>query len=152
MKPRNKKILSISLVSLFIISAILLFLNMAPLIGKKYIKINDSIVYIEVADTNEKRSKGLGYRDSLPQDNGMLFTFDEARPWPFWMQGMRFPLDYIWIREEKVVDLSKNVPTQTEQNPVYVTPKENITSVLEVNAGWIDKNNIKIGDKVEIHD
>lgn len=152
MSIKTNQIITFGLVIAVIVSAGIIFWYKAPLLGKKYIKIKDATVFIEIANNDLIREKGLGHRNLLDQDKGMLFQFDQARQWPFWMKGMSFPLDFVWIRDGRVVDLSKNIPTQTDQKPVYVTPKENITSVLEVNAGWIDKYNIQIGDTVQLND
>src|SRR3989338_8360738 len=54
--------------------------------------INGSIISVEVADTQEKRSKGLGGRESLASDSGMLFVFPDSGKYPFWMKGLSFPL------------------------------------------------------------
>src|SRR5687768_16516063 len=65
---------------------------------------------IEVADNVAKRDKGLGERDSLPEDHGMYCPFDAAHRWVFWMKGMRFPIDIIWIRDGRIVDIEHSVP------------------------------------------
>ena len=60
---------------------------------------------IEIADTAAKRELGLGERDSLAADAGMYFPLGAAQRWMFWMKGMRFPIDIIWLNEGKVVDI-----------------------------------------------
>lgn len=111
-----------------------------------------SILNIEIADTKEKRAKGLGGRDSLATDSGMMFTFDKPGQYQFWMKGMRIPLDFIWVNDNKVVDLLQNIlPPEVNQAdntlPIYA-PVVSITQMIEVNAGFINANNIQIGDKV----
>src|SRR5688572_25635147 len=64
---------------------------------------------IEVADTSAKRELGLGERESLPAGHGMFFPFEGAQRWVFWMKGMRFPIDIIWLRDGKVVDIHHHV-------------------------------------------
>ena len=51
----------------------------------------------EIANTGELRTKGLSERDALDSETGMLFIFDDGRASAFWMKGMRFPLDFVWI-------------------------------------------------------
>ncbi len=109
---------------------------------------------VEVADTQEKRNKGLSGRESLASDSGMLFTFPKQDKYPFWMKGLKFPLDFIWIKGEYVVDFLQNIqPPATNQSdqslPIYAS-KEPIDKVLEVSAGTIERLNIKVGDKVQI--
>lgn len=116
-------------------------------------KINQTIVNIEVADTPAKRQQGLGGRESLASGSGMLFVFEKEDKYRFWMKGLSFPLDFIWIKDMSVVDLTENVafpdPNQSDETLEIVTPKEKVDMVLEVNAGYVRANNIKIGDKIE---
>lgn len=106
---------------------------------------------VEVRETEAERALGLSYRTSLGENEGMVFKFDQPAPYSFWMKGMNFPLDMIWVREGKIVDISEQVPapwsTQIEQ-PETRTPKEPVDMVVEVNGGWVEKNGIRIGDSV----
>jgi hypothetical protein len=106
---------------------------------------------VEIRDSQEERELGLSYRETMAKDEGMAFVFDGAAPYGFWMLGMQFPLDMIWIRGGKVVDISQNVPppqSGISGEPEARAPKEAVDTVIEVNAGWVEKNGIKIGDNV----
>lgn len=148
-----KRLLTLILLCIAFIAFVLWFYQRREVIGKKYLKINNTEVLVEVARSNEERGKGLGYRDSLDQNTGMLFVFSDPKRWDFWMEGMRFALDFIWIENNKVVDLTENVPppAQTGNIPVFVRPKTEVHYVLEVNKGWIKSKGITIGDRVEFH-
>src|SRR3989344_7914429 len=61
----------------------------------KVVTINDAKINVEIADTQDKRAKGLGGRDSLATGSGMLFIFPKADRYSFWMKGTKFPLDII---------------------------------------------------------
>ncbi len=116
------------------------------------VNINQLILNVELADTPEKRAQGLADRDNLATDSGMLFIFDKTDKYKFWMKGMKFPLDFIWIKDDTIVDLHSDVQPIPEgisddQIPI-LSPKEPINRLLEVNTGTIFKNNIKVGDKV----
>lgn len=116
--------------------------------------IGETKIKVEVADTQGKRSKGLGGRESLASSSGMLFIFERQDMYPFWMKGLNFPLDFIWIRGDKVVEITENVPVppegaKNEELPIYQS-KERIDKLLEVNAGFVSSHNIKIGDTVII--
>ncbi len=116
--------------------------------------INGVTLKVEVADTNDKRSKGLGGRELLASDEGMLFIFPEVKKHQFWMKGLKFPLDFIWIRNNVVVDIIRNaqVPPQGAQDedlPIYL-PNVEIDKVLEVNSGIVDSLNIRIGDTITL--
>lgn len=116
------------------------------------VRINKTEFTIELALSPQEKALGLGQRDSMPQRYGMLFLFDHTGIHPFWMKGMRFPLDFIWIRDDRIVDLTPNVPLLTAGDITRVRPKAEINKVLELNAGEIDRFDLKIGDKVEFLD
>lgn len=103
---------------------------------------------IEVADTIAKRDLGLGERDSLSADHGMYFPFDAEQRWVFWMKGMRFPIDIIWIRAGKVVDIDHSVPPPKALPLDTFSPIEPADAVLEVNAGVAQEIGLKPGDEV----
>lgn len=105
-------------------------------------------IQIEIVDTAEKRSQGLMFRDKLGEKEGMFFIFPERGRHNFWMKNMKFSLDIIWINQDKViVDIRKNVPPCANDCPSY-TPQVNAKYILEVNAGFADKNKIGVGDAV----
>lgn len=80
----------------------------------------------------------------------MYFELGERRQVTFWMKEMHFPLDIIWIDNGKIVGIEKNAPIPTSVNiPTFPSPTQ-VTNVLEVNAGFSDKNNLKTGDKVAL--
>src|SRR3989338_3498706 len=128
------------------------FLPQTPKIAN--LQINNIVLKVEVADTPPKRSKGLGGRTSLAQDLGMLFVFERPDKYPFWMKGLNFPLDFIWIKDDKVVDILANVsPTSPNQKdsqlPIY-SAKVEVDKVLELNGGMAQKLNIQVGDSVKL--
>jgi len=97
-----------------------------------------------VADNQTTQEKGLGDRDSLPLDKGMLFVFPDSEIYQFWMKDMHFSLDMIWIDENhKVADVSADISPDTFPNSFQ--PSSPVRYVLEVNAGIAKKNQIKTG-------
>lgn len=119
---------------------------------RPFILIGDEKVYVEIANTPEKRSLGLSGQDSLAMDEGMLFTYEIANRPTFWMKDMQFDLDIIWIRDNQVIKIDKNVPAPAPEVankdlPRY-QPEENIDQVLEVAAGFADQNGIEVGENV----
>ncbi len=105
----------------------------------------------EVASSTLKQYRGLSGHAPLAQNAGMLFVFGSAHKYPFVMRGMTFPLDFIWIADNHIVDLDQNVPAPKPGiNPEIVIPKSRVTMVLEVNAGTIARLNLIDGDPVTI--
>lgn len=126
------------------------FLDLFKKFFQPRLTVGNATLNVEIADTNLKRSRGLSGRKSLATDAGMLFVFSTKAKSRFWMQGMLFDLDFIWIRNKRVIQLDRYiVHPQPDQNPAIIVPQENVDQVLEVPAGFIDKYGIKIGDKVE---
>lgn len=116
------------------------------------IKIEEVVINIEVAKTKEELEKGLSGKESLPENSGMLFVFPIANKYTFWMPDMNFPIDIIWINNNKVVDITSNVTNIFDRsNPIYYSTEKPAKYVLEVNAGFSEKNNIKIGSMVEVN-
>lgn len=113
-----------------------------------------SIVNVEISDEKDERAKGLAGKDSIASDSGMLFVFEQSDKHRFWMKGLKFPLDFIWILDDRVVDILTNVPnpspeTPDNQLPVY-GPTTKVNKVLEVSAGFVSQNNIRVGDKIQL--
>jgi uncharacterized protein len=118
------------------------------------VKIGDQTFPVELADDEAKREIGLSQKDSLGENNGMLFVFDAKGKYSFWMRDMKFNIDIIYIDETSVVDIYKNVEapksgTAPSALPIITSDKD-ANYVLEINAGTVDKYSIKEGDKVEI--
>lgn len=97
-----------------------------------------------MADTEAERRQGLSGRRQLAEDEGLLFIFNRPGRHSFWMKGMNFPLDFIWIAGDRIAGITPAVPV-TAMN---LMPSQPIDKVLEVNAGFAARYNLKIGDKV----
>ncbi|MCH8062355.1 MAG: DUF192 domain-containing protein [Chloroflexi bacterium] len=116
-------------------------------------KIGDVTFAAEIANTGELRTRGLSERDSLDSQTGMLFIFDDGRASAFWMKGMRFPLDFVWIGSGcTVVAVTKDVPnaapeTPSSELPLYRSFVEAEYN-LEINAGEVERLGISVGDSV----
>jgi uncharacterized protein len=124
-----------------------------PAPGRVEVSIGDAAVDAEVADDNAELARGLGGRDRLARNAGMYFVLTNDRP-RFWMKGMRFPLDMIWIKDGRVVDVTADVPdeprgTPDSQLPSY-SPTRAANRVLEVNAGWAQRHGVRRGDRVRL--
>ena len=99
-------------------------------------------IYAELADTPQKRSRGLMFRESLPGDRGMLFAFGEAQAWTFWMKNTKIPLDIIWMDQDKrIIHVERNVPTcaRTDDGCPQYQPNGNALYVLELSAGATER-------------
>jgi uncharacterized protein len=119
---------------------------------KSTVKINNRTFNVEVASTPDKQQQGLSGKSSLPQDQGMLFVFEDPEYHTFWMKNMKFPIDIIFIKDDVVISIAKNAKPadSSDENLQLYRSKEPVNRVLEINAGLVDKYEIKEGDKIEI--
>ena len=105
-------------------------------------------VEVEVAETYEQRKRGLMYRKSMGEEEGMLFVFDEESVHRFWMRNTCIPLDMLFIADDGlIVGIAENAPTLNDDG--YLVPCPSVY-VLEVNAGWSRRHGVKPGQKVKL--
>ncbi|GIW07212.1 MAG: hypothetical protein KatS3mg060_2017 [Dehalococcoidia bacterium] len=118
------------------------------------VQVGDAVVWARLAITADERTRGLSGTERLEPNEGMLFVYTVKGRHPFWMRGMLFPIDMIWIDTNQVVDVKPDRPipgpNQTEIDlPIY-SPNADANYVLEVNAGWAAANNVTAGTPVTI--
>ncbi len=150
MKNRLNLVIVTSLIFLFSLAGLYFyfFLQKNPDYGndkEERIKINGTEFIIEISETQEKLAKGLSGRDGLCENCGMVFKFSEKGNWSFWMKGMRFDLDIIWIEGDEVVYMAKYVPYDSQET---ITPDVKADKVLEINSGKSDQLGLKPGDRI----
>lgn len=147
-----KKYLFFVFIIIFILMLVFVIknnLNNSNSLKENKICINDYCFDVEIAKTQEERTRGLMYRESLDQDKGMLFIFDQEKEHSFWMKDTLIPLDIIWINKDmEIVYIEKNVQLCKEDPCERYKSDKPTKYVLELNAGQTDKANIKIGDRL----
>ena len=118
------------------------------------VRVGDApAVRAQVADDAAERAQGLSGRPRLARNAGMYFVLPDTTT-RFWMKGMRFPLDMLWIRDDRVVDVTARAPkprpgTAESRLPLYSSSRP-ADRVLEVNAGWAKRNGVQVGDSVRL--
>ncbi|MBI4491490.1 MAG: DUF192 domain-containing protein [Chloroflexi bacterium] len=96
-------------------------------------------VWVELADDPEKRGQGLMFRQSLGQDEGMLFIFERPGRAAFWMKNTLIPLSIAFIaRDGATVDIQDMEPGSLEPH----APPADYLYALEVNAGWFATHSV----------
>jgi uncharacterized membrane protein (UPF0127 family) len=146
MKLKKKHLLIILVLAVIFFVGIFLgirfFSNRNP---QKVLSVNGSRITAEVVASQHKLELGLGGRSELCRDCGMLFIFSKPGIYPFWMKGMEFGLDIIWIRDNKIVHIEKNIPADFRG---ILVSQESADHVLEISSGSADRMNLKEGDEI----
>ena len=101
----------------------------------------------EVAEDDQTREMGLMFRDSLPEDRGMLFIFDQPHQASFWMKNTKIPLSIAFLENDRVINEEKSMRPYDET--LIQSRSDKIRYAIEVNAGWFDRHRVKPGTKVE---
>jgi len=132
-----------------IVALFLVFLTIGKFQSPKYtsVRVGNATVNAELADTPAKQVRGLMFRESLPKNDGMLFTFQSEGRHGIWMMNTTIPLDVIWLdKEKRIVHIEKNIqPCGALLICPIFKPDSNAKYVLEVNSGYTSRNGIKVG-------
>ena len=148
MVNRTVKVIVLSSIAFAIATA---YFYMSKEADVKTIRIGNSYIQVEIADFALAQARGLSGRGNLGQNSGMLFVFKDKRTRNFWMKDMRFDIDALWIDQNQVIGMLENIPFEPKNGQITgFQSKVPVDMVLEVNAGWIAKNGIKIGDLASI--
>ena len=111
------------------------------------IKINNLLSNIEVASNPNDRRKGLMFRKSLPEDHGMFFVWEYRKKQCMWMRNTYIPLNVAYIDTKgKILEIYEMLPLSEDS----ICSKKRVKYALEVNLDWFKRNNVKVGDQIDI--
>lgn len=154
-EKKEKKLNAVNIVIIvgLLICALVLYFYQKYYWPKAEIVIGGQNLKVLVAKTPARLYEGCSNKDNLGRYDGMLFVFGEYSQHPMVMRNMRFALDMVWLDGTEIVDLAKNLQPEPGKNNLELTPyvgrtKNNV--VLELPAGFLDKYEIKIGDKIQL--
>lgn len=140
-----KIIIYLLLVIVIFIGIILVYININK---TKTITINNKYYKVEVVTDLLSKTKGLSNREKLTNIDGMLFVYSAPEIQNFWMKDMRFDLDLIWINNNKIIGLTKNISFK-DQFRQYSSALP-CDWVLEVPSGKVDQEHWQIGDTITL--
>lgn len=119
-------------------------------INQQNIIIGETSLLVDIVTTPQARKDGLSNREPLLENEGMLFVFEEMGDHGIWMKDMKFSIDIIWLNEYgEVVDFEEHVSPDTY--PEVFSPSQKSKYVLETHAGFVKKEGIKLGDKIDLY-
>lgn len=146
-------------IKVLIVIIISITCHCGPVFGKTlnindsdYVIINNRKVFLNVADTQSKRSRGLMFVDKLSEDQGMVFLFDISDYEYFWMKNMKIPLDIVFINDNKIAKIYKEVPVCKSDNCKLYNSEYKVDTVLELKTGFCSKYNVKVGELIRFSD
>lgn len=118
------------------------------------IVVGETQLMVDLAVEGHEQMLGLGYRNGLEEGTGMLFVNEQSAPRSFWMKGMRFCIDIIWIENDEIVGAAENAcpdPDGTDdQDRERYASGEPVQHVLEVPAGWMSEQGYGPGTPVDL--
>jgi uncharacterized membrane protein (UPF0127 family) len=110
--------------------------------------IKGAVLTVEVVDESAERSRGLMYREHLPENRGMLFVYPQPKILSFWMKNTHIPLSVAFIDEEMRIFVVYDMePLRTDID--YISPGP-AKYALEVNRGWFERHGVGVGDVIHI--
>lgn len=112
------------------------------------IKVGENIIKATVADDEPERIQGLSWTHDLPEDMGKLFIFDKSDYWSIWMKDMNYPIDIIWLDENKEIVFIKENADPTSY-PELFKPASPALYVLEINAGKTRELGMEVGGRLD---
>lgn len=118
------------------------------------ITVGDTELRVQLAIEPWEQTLGLGYRNGLEPGTGMLFVNETPSVQTYWMKGMRFCLDIVWIENGQVVGAAENAcpdPAGTaDVDRVRYHSGEPVSAILEVPAGWMAEHGYGAGTPVDL--
>ena len=128
-----------------------MYVNSSPLLTSSTVEQNTIVTQplsLIVARTQAAKEHGLGGRSSLPVDTGMLFVFDRAANYGIWMKDMLFSIDIISLDANFVVTHLESHVASSTYPTIFYSPATT-KYIIETNAGYVIKNNVKVGDVLD---
>ena len=115
--------------------------------------VGDTNVFVEISNTPELRERGLSYHDELSLNSGMLFVYPDSGRRIYWMKGMNYCLDIVWINDGAIVGAAESVCPEPGVADAklgrYGSPSP-VQYVLELPAGWLQTHGYSTGTPVTI--
>ena len=112
-----------------------------------HLEISNVPLTVEIADTPEAKENGLMFRESLAEDRGMLFVYEDPQKATFWMRNTRIPLSIAFIDSAgRILEVKPMYPMD---ETIVPSSSDQVAYALEVNQGWFDRHRISPGTKIE---
>jgi uncharacterized membrane protein (UPF0127 family) len=112
------------------------------------LSVRGKTILVECARCPKEQARGLMYRRSLDEDEGMLFIYDSPRWLSFWMKNTRIPLSIAFLDSSgKIVQIERMRPYDSITRHPSSQPAQ---YALEMNQGWFERHGVGVGDVIKI--
>lgn len=118
-----------------------------PKLATKTIHVGSAMVVAEIARTETERERGLMFRKSLADGEGMLFVFDKDEQLDFWMKNTLIPLSLAYISSDGTI---RQIVDLAPQSLASVQAERSVRYALEVPKGWFDRAGVHVGDRADL--
>jgi uncharacterized membrane protein (UPF0127 family) len=112
------------------------------------IKIGDQVVQMQLALQAEEQQRGLMFRKTMGEDEGMLFVFAAPQPQYFYMRNTVLPLDIGYC--DSAGELKEIYPMYPLDEHTVGSRSHGIQFCLEMNQGWFARHGVKPGAKLDL--
>jgi uncharacterized membrane protein (UPF0127 family) len=118
----------------------------------KTIKVGNKTLKVKLAITPKQQKRGLMNIQGMPPtqlapNEGMLFVYQREEMISFWMRNTTLPLSIAFIDKKGYITEIKDMEPASDAS---VRPERPAQYALEVNRGWFSKNDVRVGDKVDL--
>lgn len=118
--------------------------------GNRIMIVGDTAIKVKVVDDEDGRQIGLSQTKKLEPNEGMFFIFEKEDRHGIWMKDMSFPIDIVWFNVYgSITHIEENV--SPDSYPEVFKPEKNALYVLELNAGFVERKGLKMGDTIDLY-
>lgn len=105
-----------------------------------------TVIHLEIAETQEERSRGLMFRPSLAEDRGMIFLFEQPGRLSIWMKNTWIPLDIVFLDERgTIVHIAENAQPCKAEPCAHYRSSTMASAVVELAAGTTERHGLEPG-------
>jgi uncharacterized membrane protein (UPF0127 family) len=109
----------------------------------------DATLTVRIADSAEEQRQGLMGVETLGEDRGMAFVYDDPTTGSFWMKDTLIPLSIAFVDDDRIVAIEEMTPCETDPCPTWNAGGA-YTLAIEASAGWFTAHGIEVGDRATL--
>jgi uncharacterized membrane protein (UPF0127 family) len=110
----------------------------------------DATLTVRIADSADEQRQGLMGVESLGEDRGMAFVYDDPTTGSFWMKDTLIPLSIAFVDDERIVAIEEMTPCERDPCPTWDSGGAAYTLAIEANAGWFTAHGIAVGGRATL--